>query len=111
RLGDRRPIVRAPVDGLPAAEDVALLEEPAEDVDHAGLVARVERQVRIGPAAEDPERLEAAAVPVDVLPRELLGPPPDLGLLPLRLLLQHLVLDLLLDRQAVAVPARDEGRV
>ncbi len=107
-LGQRRAAVEAPVHRLQAAVDEAALDDPLQHADLAGLVAEVHGPVRMVPVAEHADALE-----VGHLLRDLLG---GVGAA-LRL---HLVarqaaaeglLDLVLDRQAVAVPARGVARV
>ena len=55
-LGQRGAVGHAPVDRLELAEDVALVEQVGQDVEDAGLVPRVERQVGMVPVAQTPRR-------------------------------------------------------
>ena len=107
-LGQRRAAVEAPVHRLQAAVDVALLQQLAERADLVGLVAEGHRQVGIVPVAEHAEALEVRLLPLDLLGR--VGARKALRLLG-RQVLAVLLLDLHLDRQAVAVPARHVRRV
>ena len=66
-FGQRGAVVDAPVDGLEAFVDVALIEEVDEGAGDDGLVLRAHGQVGIVPAAEDAEALEIGALQVDVL--------------------------------------------
>ena len=107
-LGQRRAAVEAPVHRLQAAVDEAALDQPLQDADLAGLVAEVHRPVRMLPVAEDADPLE-----VDHLLGDLLGRVgAALGLhLGARQAAAEFLLDRVLDRQAVAVPARRVARV
>ena len=99
-----------PIDGLLAAVDEALFDEAGEGAKDVGLERRRLRLVLVFPIREDAEALELAGLRGD----------PGLGkgvaaLAKLRggegfLLRLDLAGDLLFDRQAVAVPARDVGR-
>ena len=62
------PAVEAPVDGLQAAIEEALLEHLAERADLVGLVLEGHRRVRMVPVAQHAEALE-----LRLLPRDLLG--------------------------------------
>ena len=105
-LGERRAIGHAPVDRLELAEDVALLEQVGQDVEDAGLVPRVERQVGIVPVAKHAQPAELLALDVHPLHRLGVAERADLGLAHRGRLRAQLLDDLVLDRQAVAVPAR-----
>ncbi len=102
-LGQRRTAVEAPVDRLQAAEDVALLQDLAQRPDLVGLVAEVHRQVGVVPVAQHAQPFEVLALAGDLLGR--VGARLGLDLLH-RQALAVLLLDLDLDRHAVAVPAR-----
>src|SRR5581483_5985605 len=85
--------------------------EAEEGFGDAGLVGKVHRGVRVIPAAEDAEALELRALQVDVFLRVLAAGLADLEGVELQLAAAKLLVDLDLDRQAVAVPARNVGRV
>ncbi len=108
RLGQRRAAIEAPVHRLEAAVDVALLEQPAQRADLVRLVAEGHGEVGVVPVAQHAEPLEVLLLPLDLLGR--VG-----AREPLRLrrgdVLAVLLLDLHLDRHAVAVPARHVGRI
>src|SRR5215469_4840908 len=111
RLSEGGSIVDAPVDGLQALVDEALLEKVVESFDDAGLVGIGHRQIGIVPATKHADTLELAALEVDVL----------LGVVPagftdgqgvhLELFAAELFVDLDLDGEAVAVPAGNVGGV
>ncbi|OPZ02461.1 MAG: hypothetical protein BWZ09_02552 [Alphaproteobacteria bacterium ADurb.BinA305] len=107
-LGQRRAAVEAPVHRLQALEHVAVLRHLGERADLVGFVGEVHRAVGVVPVAEHAEADE-----VGLLDLDLLG---GVGAAQLThavggqvLAVRHL--DLVLDRQAVAVPARNVGRV
>ncbi len=107
-FGQRALAVEAPVDGLQATIDVALLQHLAQRADLVGLVLVRHRRVRMVPVAEHAEPLELLALVVDLLGGVRARQPLRFGggeILAVRLL------DLHLDRHAVAVPARHVGRV
>ncbi len=111
RLGQRRPAVDAPVDGLLALVDQASLHALAERPRDGRLVAEVHRQVRVLPVAEHAQPLELLGHHAD----EPLGVGAA-GAAKVRrrhlpLLRPELAVDLQLDRQAVAVVPRDVRRV
>jgi hypothetical protein len=101
-LGQRGAAVEAPVDGLEATVDVAALHDLLERADFVGFVAEVHGAVGMGPVGQHAQALEVGALAVDLFG----GVDAGLGL--------HVVaaevaaeglLDLVLDGQAVAVPA------
>ena len=67
------------MDRLELAEDVAPVEQVGQDVEDAGLVARVERQVGIVPVARDAQAAELVALDVDPLHRLGVAERADLG--------------------------------
>ena len=111
RLGERRAAVEAPVHRLEAAHQVAAPDDRGEGAQLLRLEARGHGEVGIVPVAHHAEALEIvrwmstwlaailAAGLAEGVGVELLA---DAAVL---------LLDLLLDRQAVAVPARHVGRV
>ena len=101
----------APVDRLELAEDVALVQQVGQDVEDAGLVSRVERQVGIVPVAQHAEPAELLALDVDPLHRLGVAERTDLGVAHRGGLGPEVLDHLVLDRQAVAVPAGDVGAV
>ncbi len=100
--------VEAPVDRLQAAIQVALLQQLAERADLVGLVAKVHRRVRMVPVAQHAEPLEVLLLPLDLLGR--VGAAQPLRFRGRQVLAVRL-LDLHLDRHAVAIPARHVRRV
>ncbi len=112
RLGESRMAVHAPVHRLPATVDGALVEDGLEDLDVGRIVVMRVGQIRICPLAEDAEALEALALRVDLLDSHLVADLADLdGRELVELLRAELLLDLVLNRLAVAVPARNIRRL
>jgi hypothetical protein len=103
--------MNAPVDRLKTLVDEALLEEFVEALKNARLVLKRHRFVRIVPAPKDANALELAALQVDILLRILAARLADGKWVHLELLAAQLLIDFDLDREAVAVPARDIWRV
>ena len=98
-------VVRAPVDGLLALVDVALLIHLAEYLDLFGLEFRVHGEIRPVPVAYDAEALELVALDADEVLSEIMARVAELGdrhALSVELLLFD---DGGLYRHAVVVPA------
>jgi hypothetical protein len=96
------------VDGLQAAVDEAALDDALQHADLARLVAEVHRPVRMLPVAEHAEAHEVGPLLLDLLG----GVGPALRLhLGARQAATKRLLDLVFDRQAVAVPPRREAAV
>ncbi len=110
-LGQRGAAVRAPVHRLLALVDEALLDEPPQGADDRSLVAVVHREVGLVPVAEDAEPLEVDAHLVDEAGGVGAAGAAEVGDAHPGLLRAQLAVDLQLDGQAVAVPARHVGRV
>ena len=111
-LGQRGVAVLAPVDGLVAAIDHALVEHGLEDLNVGGVMLVIERQIRVVPVAKHAKATEASLLELDVLDGELVAKLADLsrgGLV--ELLGAELLLDLMLDRLTVAVPTGDIGNL
>ena len=107
RLGQRRAARDAPVNRFFAAINKPLVHQLGEQPQLFRLVLGMEREVRIVPLAEHAEPLELLALFVDELQRVRLAGFADrrrrgVGVA----VLSHLLRDLELDRQPVAVPAR-----
>jgi hypothetical protein len=103
-FGQRTAAVEAPVHRLEAAIDETALDDALERADLARLVGRVHRRVAVLPVAQHAQALE-----IEHLLRDLFG---GVGAaLRLHLVAAQaaavLLLDRVLDRQAVAVPAGD----
>ena len=111
-FGEGGAVVDAPVDGLEALVDEALLEEVVEGLERCGPRSR-ERHGQVGlvPAAEDADALELGALQVDVLLGVGAAGVADGEGVHLQLFAAELLVDLDLDGQAVAVPAGDVGGV
>jgi hypothetical protein len=111
-LGERGAAGDAPIHGLLAAIDEALRDEVREEAQFVRLVFLVEREVGILPVAEDAEALELGALEVNVFARVGVAGGADGGGVARGVAgLAHVLRDLELDGQAVAVPAGDVGRV
>ena len=101
----------APIDRLLAAIDEALLDDVGEQAQFVRLVFLGERQVRVVPVPEHAEPLELGALDIDVLAGVGLARLADGGRVRGGIArLAHVLADLELDRQPVAIPARDIGR-
>ena len=96
-----------PVDGLLAAGQVAGQAELHALAGDDRLVGVVHGEVRVDPVPHDPQTFELAALDVDeplgIGAAELAHPGAGKGLF----LLSQFLVDIVLDRQAVAVPSRD----
>ena len=104
RQGGLRAV--GPLHRLLGLIDRAVLHQFREDPQDARLVGGIHRQVGVLPIAENPEPAEGTALDIDVIQGELGAAAADLRGLEAGGFLH----DLELDRQAVAVPARHEGR-
>ena len=99
------------MDGLVALVEMSVSDDLREGAELLRLVARRERQVRIVPVAMDAETLEVDTLHLDLREREIPARLAEgtrverLGRAP------HGLLDLVLDRQAVAIPARQVRRI
>ncbi len=111
RLGERRAVGEAPAHRLEGLVDEVLLVDAAEGPGDHGLVRVGHRRIGTVPEPADPQALELLALDADVL----LGVGPagaaDLDGAHVLLLGAELLVDLLLDRQTVAIPARNVGGV
>ncbi len=110
-LRERGAAVEAPVHGLVALVEMAVADDLGERAQLLRLVARRQREIGVLPVAHDAEPDEVPALHVHLLGRVLAaGVAERLRVEPLRVAAQRL-LDLVLDRQSVAVPARHVRRV
>ena len=104
--------VLAPMDGLVTAIDHTLIEHGLEDLDVGSVMLVIERQVGVVPVAKHAQATEAGLLQLDVLDSELVAKLADLsrgGLV--ELLGAELLLDLMLDRLAMAVPTGNIGNL
>jgi hypothetical protein len=110
-LGQGGLVVGAPVHGLEALVDIALLVHLTEDLDLLGLKARVHGAVRVFPVAQNAHALEALALNIHVVAGVVVAGGAELrhahGLAVELLLLDNGGLD----GHAVVVPAGDIGGV
>ena len=107
---ERGAVIDAPVDGLAAAIDITLFHEIQERAGNGGFVFVAHRQIGIVPAAENAEALEIFFVLFDVTERELTAQLAELRRRNFPFSAQ-LFFHLGLNRQAVAIPAGDVGRI
>ena len=111
-LGEGRVAVGAPVHGLAAAVDGALVEDSLEDLDVGGVVVVDVGEVGIVPLGQHAQTLEALALGVHLLDGHLAAELANLDRGELvELLGAQRLLDLVLNGLAVAVPARDVRRL
>ena len=107
-LGQGGPEGHAPVHRLLAAVHEALLDHVGELTQLIGLVLRGQRQVRVGPIAQDAESLELLPLQIDVLAGIGVAGRPDGGRVGFGFALgAQLLGHFRLDGQTVAVPAGD----
>ena len=99
------------MDGLLAFVDRVLRDEPPQRADDRRLVGEVHRQVRIVPGAHHAQALEVVALDSHVLLRVRAAGAAEVHHAHLPLLRAQLAIHLELNREAVAVPARDVRRV
>ncbi len=110
-LGERGAAIEAPVHGLEAAHQVSAADDRGECAQLLGLVTRGHREVRILPVAHHAEALEIRHLDLHLARRVLAAGLAERVGIEFLADAPVLLLDLLLDRQAVAVPARHVGRV
>lgn len=107
-LGQRRTTVEAPVDRLQALEHEVLLDHFREGADFVRLVGEIHGLVGVVPLAEHAQADEVGLLPFDLLGCVFAA---QFAGLVRRKILAVGGLDLVLDGQAVAIPARHIGRV
>ena len=107
-LGQRRGAVQAPVHRLQPLVEVTLFEDSAERADFVGLGLECHRQVRVVPLAKNAEADEVLLLALDLLGGK--GARQFAHLVAGNVLAVQF-LDLVLDRQAVAVPAGNIRRI
>ncbi len=110
-FSQRRAAMDAPVHRLLALVDQATFDELAQRPCDVRLIPRVHRQVVVIPVAEHHQPLELGRHHVRVAAGVLAAGAADLGDRHVALLRPELAIDLELDRQAVAVVARQIGHV
>ena len=98
-------IVNAPVDGLQALVDHALLKEGVEVLDHPRFELRGHSRVGLFEAAKDADAFELFALQVEVFLGVFPARLAHLQRVHLQLLAPERLVDLNLDGQAVAVPS------
>ena len=102
----------APVNRLAALVDLAACVHLGEHAHVSSLIAVVEGEVWLVPVAANPEPLELGALHVDVFHRPVVTELAELGLRNLgHLLRSELLLDHVLDRLAMTIPAGNVRRV
>ena len=110
-FGERRAAVEAPVHGLHALVEVAVGDDAAEGAQLLRLVLRRHGEVGMVPVTQHAEALEVGALQIDLLVRKGAAGGAEGAGVQLVARPAVLFLDLQLDRQAVAVPARHVGRI
>ncbi len=106
-LGQRRAVMDAPVDRLQSFVNEALVQKIDERLGDDGFVLGAHREVRIMPTAEDAQADEVPALQVDVLFGVFSARRADLTDGHVGFFRAQFVVDFVLDRQAVTVPAWD----
>ena len=109
-FGQRRAVARAPVHRALSPVEGSLARDGGELADDLRLVPVVHGEVRIVPARQDAQAQEPAPLHLDLLLGELPAGAAEVARAHVPLLRPELLVDLQLDGQAVAVPARDEVR-
>ena len=103
-LCQRGAAVGTPVHRLGALADMAICGDAPQRADDVGLLGEIHRQVGIVPVTEHTQSLEVDTLPVDLLHRVVAARLAELRCTDLVARLADLLLDLQLDRQAMAVP-------
>src|SRR6202046_3385310 len=109
-FGERGAIVQAPVNGLEAAIDVALLKKIDEGAGDGSFHLGVHREIGLVPSAENAEALEFALVDLDVARGKVATHAPKFGGRDLARLAAQFFFDLPLDGKAMAIPAGNVRR-
>ena len=107
-LGQRRTAIQTPVHRLQALVEIALLEDLADRADLVRFGLEAHRQVGVVPFAKDAEADEILLLALDLFRGESAA---QFAHLVGRNVLAVQLLDLVLDRQAVAIPARHVRRI
>ncbi len=111
RLGEGRSALGTPVDRFEAPLDIAGKHETVQGRGDLGLVEVVHRQIGIVPLAEDAEAHELVPLDLVVTISILAAGRPNFGDAHLAFLRTEFLVDLVFDRQAVAVPPGNVGAV
>ena len=99
------------MNGLELPEDGAVVEQVGQHVEDAGLVPRVEGQIGVVPVAQYAQAAELLPLDIDPLHRLGMAKRADLGVAHRGCLAAEVFDNLVLDGQAVTVPARNIGAV
>ena len=110
-LGEGGAVVDAPVDGLEALVDEAVLEEREEGFSDGGFVLVGHGEVGTEPSAEDAEAFKLRPLKIDVLLGVFAAGTTDLDGIHVELFAAELLVHFDFDGETVAVPAGDEGGV
>src|SRR6185437_2656662 len=100
-----------PVHGLHALVEVSVLDNAAESTQLLRLISRRHREIGVVPVSQHTQALEVRALQIHLLLRERPASRPESGRVDLLPRAAVLLLHLQLDRQPVAVPARDVWRI
>ena len=111
RFGERGAAVQTPVHRLVAAHHMAVSHNLAQGADDARFCLRLHGEIGVCPVAEDAEADEIGLLQLDLARRIGAAGGAEFGRADLRARFADLLLDFLLNRQAVAVPAGNVGAV
>ena len=109
-FGQGRPAVAAPVDGLLAAHDLALLHKGGQFGSGDGLIGRLHGHIRIGPVAQNAQALEFPALDVEKFLRVLAAAFADRMSGQILFPVAQFHFHIMFDGQPVTVPAGHIGR-
>ena len=107
RLGQRGAAVQTPVDRLETAHHMAISDNLAQGADDARFRLRLHGEIGVRPIAEDAEADEIGLLQLDLACGITAAGSAKFRSAHLRARLADFLLNLLLNRQAVAVPARN----
>ena len=107
RFGQRGAAVQTPVDRLETAHHMAISDDIAQGADDTRFRLRLHGEIGMRPVAEDAEADEIGLLQLDLACGITAAGSAKFRRAHLRARLADFLLDLLLNRQAVAVPARD----
>ena len=110
-FGERGFVMHAPINRAQTFVDESVFVEREECVQHYGLVAGVHSGVWLIESSKDSDALELLALEVEIFLRVLAAFGTDVERAHLKLLAAEFFINLDLDRETVAVPARDVGGI
>ena len=110
-LGQRGAAVEAPVNRLETFVDVATLVDLREGAQLLAFVTRRHRQIGVIPVTHHAKADEVSPLAIDLLGGEFTAGRAECAWIDLGVGAARRFFDLVLDRQAVAIPAGDVGRI